>query len=517
MVLDNLGCIASFPSLRAMSSSRESTGQIEQPGASEEKVPGRSVAFIAADGPLEAPKPPDLEPGLIHSLPEELLIAILDVLHLSEIDAEPDSPKIRLLVPTIACQVSSFWRQLALNHLLWWSYIYIAPPWKFDAIQAYLHRSGGCPLDVRISVHHNYHALHEDGVELPSLEGYLHLGPILFPHLSRCRSLTLHGVFRDVEPLFPHLITPLISLDMPHLEELTIDCDFKRKHGDVTKPLFQSAPRLFDVRLGGLSVASFRPPFSNIRSLHLSRATDNRNLSFLNLKDILASCECLTTLAIYDDFLVTWPGMEAERSCSVPLLESLYILGNMLAVSELLLFLSAPNLRELVIAPVVAGDFTNLVPHADLSNGLPRFPALAQLTVAPAFSDTFNETLPSASRCFPNVQTLILANVYLVEFGQSFVDNPMTLFPKMENLALTDVDKAMARAVQLVAKVRKMRGSPLKNVYVDSDSVVKFMDVEDDWEGVNVQVADLWENQRRKAMYRDVKDLFIGRPSDEIW
>ena len=114
----------------------------------------QSAALVAPDGPLEVP---DVEPGPIYTLTEDLLIAILDVLHLSEIDAEPDSPKIRLLVPTIACQISSFWRHLALNHPLWWSYIYIAPPWKLDAIQAYLNRSGECPLDIWISVDPNYY------------------------------------------------------------------------------------------------------------------------------------------------------------------------------------------------------------------------------------------------------------------------------------------------------------------------------------------------------------------------
>ena len=265
-------------------------------------------SLVAPDGPLEVL---DVEPGLIHSLPEELLIAILDVLHLSEIDAEPDSPKIRLLVPTIACQVSSSWRQLALNHPLWWSYIYIAPPWKLDAIQAYLNRSGECPLDIWISVDPNYYR-YKDEIGLPSLADYLHLGPILFAHLPRCRSLTFHGIFRGVDYLLAYLITPLIGLDMPYLEELMIDCDFEREHGDIPKTLFQSAPRLIDVRLGGLSAASFRPPFSNIRSLHLSHTTDKHRLTFSHLKDILVSCEYLSTLAIYNDILIDWNGMDLE-------------------------------------------------------------------------------------------------------------------------------------------------------------------------------------------------------------
>ena len=334
---------------------------------------------------------------------------------------------------------------------------------------------------------------------------YLHLGPILFPHLPRCRSLTFHDIFRGVDYLLAYLITPLIGLDMPYLEELMIDCEFERDHGDIPKTLFQSAPRLIDVRLGGLSAASFRPPFSNIRSLHLSHTTDKHRLTFSHLKDILVSCEYLTTLAIYNDILIDWNGMDLERSCSVPFLESLYILGNrMRNFTVLVLFLSAPKLQELVIVPAVGSDFTYLVPHADLPNGLPRFPALVQLTVAPALYDVSGPPLQGASRCFPNIQTLILANPYVA--GSKDLQ---TLFPKMENLALTAVNEEMVRVVQQVAKVRKLRGSPLKNVYVDSNTMATFMGVEGDWEGINVQVAGLWENQRKKAMYRNVKNFFI--------
>ena len=39
---------------------------------------------------------------------------------------------------------------------------------------------------------------------------------------------------------------------------------------------------------------------------------------------------------------------------------------------------------------------------------------------------------------------------------------------------------------------------------------------EEVWGDVNIEVADLWEEQRRKAMYTHTKDLFVGRPSDEF-
>jgi len=44
----------------------------------------QSAALVAPDGPLEVP---NVEPGPIYTLTEDLLIAILDVLHLSKIDA----------------------------------------------------------------------------------------------------------------------------------------------------------------------------------------------------------------------------------------------------------------------------------------------------------------------------------------------------------------------------------------------------------------------------------------------
>ncbi|KAF9524220.1 hypothetical protein CPB83DRAFT_820420 [Crepidotus variabilis] len=475
--------------------------------------------------------PQTVKEGPVSSLPEEVLTLILNTLHLAE---DHTDPKARLSVPRLASQVCSYWRFIALQNSLWWSCIYVTPPWRFEQLKMHLERSKECTLDMTISVRRPY--LSEDEGKDTSnptsppeltIEKFESLGPILFPHFSRCRSLTLDGVFRVAPNFMSFFMESLTKLAMPHLESFTSDCEFLFIPKEYTSrtPLFTSAPRLHDLRLGGMSAASYAPPLTNITSLHLSRVTDNHPVSFSELAQLLTSCQSLTLLAIYDDLLNNWDAAGTITTCTVPKLESLFILGNMLSVSELLLFLDAPNLWELVIAPVIGGDLTLLLSQLQEDREkcikTSRFPKLTKLTLAPAYCDAFNDALPSASTCFPKVETVIFANVYYREFIESFTDKSLILFPHLLDLGLSDVGESdVCAAIRQVVEFRKKYHASIRRVLIDTESARALGCGLDDisiWGShAKVEVADLWEDQRKKAMYTHTKDLFVGRPSDEF-
>lgn len=462
----------------------------------------------------------------ITTLPEEVLTLILDALHYDEDHTNPNG---RLRVPRLVSQVSSYWRFVALQNSLWWSYIYVNPPWKLEMLQTYLERSKECVLDMTISVRRPSLS-DEEGKDSSraspelTIAEFERLESVLFPHFSRCRSLTLDGIFRIAPNFMSFFMDALVKTSMPHLESFTSDCEFVLipKEFSSRTPLFTSAPKLQDLRLGGMSIATYAPPLTNITSLHLSRITDNHPISFVELANLLTSCPCLTLFAIYDDLLHNWDAAGTAMTCTVPSLESLFILGNMLSVSELLLFLDAPKLWELVIAPVIGGDLTLLLSYLqeDREKGMKsvRFPKITKLTLAPAYSDAFDDSLPSASTCFPKVQTLILANVYYREFIESFTDKSFILFPHLIDMGLSDVGRLeAAAAIRQVVDFRKYR-APISRVLIDSESYKSLgcrLDDVEVWGTTRVEVADLWEDQRKKAMYTHTKDLFVGRSSDD--
>jgi len=446
-------------------------------------------------------------------LPQELLTLILDIAHESANDDDPDSlPKSSIYIA--ASQVSKLWRLVALDNPLWWSRVLISPPWKLEAIATYLKRSKECPIDMHISVHPNYHLSRENDIALPPLKGFEALRDLISPHFHRCRSLRLQGIFNVDYELPIYLLQPLGAIDMPYLEEFTFDGEFpfvgKTPTDEKRIPLFSTAPLLRDLRMGGMALMTFSPRLSSVTTLHLSKAMDKGFTAFSELGRVLEASVSLTSLAVYDDLLNQWPGTEA--SCAVPLLEKLHILGNMLSVSELLIFLDAPKLKELVIAPVVATDLTLFLSYSSSQRNC--FPLLISLTLAPAHPEAF-EALPDASACFPKIELLILANVYLWEFVKVFTDENSIVFPDLLSIAITGVDERFALLLQSVVKFRQKHQVPFRNIFVDSPSLEILQDTEGDWYDAEFVEEDIWDRQRRTALYSNVKDLFVGRPYDE--
>ncbi|PPQ77845.1 hypothetical protein CVT25_015340 [Psilocybe cyanescens] len=434
----------------------------------------------------------------ISLLSAELLTLILDLVLTSAYENDvfacgPDDDSVARAARLTAslAHVCAFWRAVVRGNPLWHDTLSLVPPWwhldlerGLERVCVLLARSAQVPLDLRIFGHADYttsrsspataarmssgssnsDSEHLDAV--PMWAEYKPLFELLAPHLPRCRALQIRGVFTKDNDIPFHLLESLLDMDMPLLEtfifegELSYYDDYMTLRGP--KPLFRSAPRLQQLRMVGIGINRFTipsssssstsfeslslspsPSSSTLTTLHLSRASSRDHTSFSDLLRVLASSPLLHTLAIYDEVLQRFPGPQAYGTCPAPALDTLFILGNMLSVSELLLFLDAPKLRELVIAPLVPSDLSLLMavreeeerrrPSSSGINrvsgsgsGAPtssvsaaRFKNLTTLTLAPAHPEAF-DAVSSASTCFPFVMHLVLANVYLEPFKQLF-------------------------------------------------------------------------------------------------
>ncbi|PPR03349.1 hypothetical protein CVT24_012569 [Panaeolus cyanescens] len=258
-----------------------------------------------------------------------------------------------------------------------------------------------------------------------------------------------------------------------------------------------------------------------ITHLHLSAGKDGNQIPFSTCGRILLSCPSLKLIALYDNILSRHSEVADQRVTHTNL-ESIFILGNMLKVSQFLVYVNAPNLHELVMSPVVGGDFRKLA-DLPLSACQNKFRSLTKLTLGPAHSISLT-WLHKASDYFPNVETLIFSNLYPIQFTQQFTCRPQ-LFPNMKHLGLTGVRQAFVPIVLDLAEMRKEQfegaATRLEKLSIDSGSYERLRgSVEQNKErlkrlGLDVVRADLWEEQRLQAMYTKNKYLFGGETDVE--
>jgi hypothetical protein len=247
-----------------------------------------------------------------------------------------------------------------------------------------------------------------------------------------------------------------------------------------------------EVRMDGITV------------LHL----DTYLLSYDSLCDILLRCPALTVLALYDKCgrRPFWPQILPINVISLPNLHSLQLYAASSSISGKLLFINAPNLDDLIIAPVGHKDlisfFARWGPYR-------KFPLLKSLTVTLAEPIDY-DFLPLAFKAFPAVENLTLPNVYDEQFSRMFaallVDGEI-IWPRLRTLALRGIDRLTEDAVLQMVRFRKNQGYPLDTLYLDYDSL-RMYSLSSLVRQLVVKERDVWEIRRREAMYSEFPKRF---------
>ena len=434
---------------------------------------------------------------MANDLPHELLVYIFETAQSTLLPSE----HLFRHFPFILGGVSQYWRQVAFTAPKLWLNVDISHPRDLTALQGYLDRSKDYPIDLHLFYDD---ALTEDVILDAEVTQLI---DILQPHYGRCRSIKFLGMCRGPAPEMEmmEILRSMSNSRYPMLKRFLVQLP---EMSDEIRPqaFGYDAPNLTSVFLRGLGLSYCRPPFNAVTELHL--AVENNTLDGSDFSDMLRACaKSLITLYTYDDLDLTWTA--TSHSIAMPCLRHLRIFGILNQVSELLLLISAPDLEELTIAPIVSRDLSTLL--SEYPNN-PKFPALKSLTLAPSHVRSMRLVLMFASACFPGIGLLILPNYYRQFLRGSFLmEDAKPRWPGLHSLAVRDIGgRHDESALYNLLEDRERLGAPLHTLYVDSLSVSRMTRM--DWlkDQLTVVEADLWKIQCRGAFYSDEESRFTG-------
>lgn len=322
------------------------------------------------------------------SLPREILSWIFELTQAAEIaeaasdDCDIDDASVHILsFEVLISHVSSHFRSVALSTRKLWRSIDITLVQSIESIAAYISRSDGCGLLVRIKFDE----------EEPS-EDELANFDVILPHSVRYHRLVVHIVNEAMDnPIIRHFI----GRDVPMLEHLSISVDEVQETTMADAGIFRSAEKLSFVRLRGLAMSLFRPPLNVVTTLHLEQ-TLPLPIHFTTFFQILTASPFLANLSVYGDIVSAWSG--TANQIDLPNLRSLRICGvSGMIYSGLLLGINAACLDSLVLKNAQEFDLENFWASPNVF----KFPQLHSLTFCDfefsshAYADVF--------RAFPTI------------------------------------------------------------------------------------------------------------------
>lgn len=445
---------------------------------------------------------PKLSPHLEHtptisSLPLEILEDIFLIIH-NLAPEECANPVAAVM------QVSSLWRRVAIELPSLWCKLIASPPWPMARINTYLSRSYALPVSWEIIVA-------EDGSE-----GIGAFCDTLVASLRRCRSLSISMPLFSGTPVVTAVMGSIDGLIAPRLEAMTIQLDFCDKltsepgRGNSDLPIITlGAPSLSYLRLSGFAVNWCRPSLSDVTTLHLSRG--QHPITHEAFRSMLECCPLLSTLAVYDNLIPDWPDDDPD-TFRMDRLQSLQLFGNIRFISPILCWLEAPNLADVVIAPVVTSDLEPLENYIS-TGGVSPYTSVQTLTLVVANNGAC-EVLTMASSCFPNVTQLLLPTVYRREFEELLTDPTRgVIWPELQTLSLQALRSYQDEFINSFVTHRKAEGYPLTTIHIDASSAHAMPRLEWLKSEVDVEWIDDWFPRQQSALYKSNRQRFLGNPS----
>lgn len=401
-------------------------------------------------------------------------------------------------------RVCSAWRDAAFSSPLLWTSIFEYLPWKPDSVNLHLGRSAPLPFDVHlVATEEVWRKTNPstDGVDIPQdvfRNAYNRadaLWHVLKNHMPRCRRLFIQ-IHDDFQPIMLNLLAhfgdssiPLALLEELHLEEYSDIFSHSPMKSVAIFP--KGAPALKKATIG---VALSLPSYHQLTSLEV-------RTTFLTVSEfcsILSQCGLLEHLAICDDFKDGWPDV-ALPTLEFPSLSSIFFYDS-LAVSSVLLLISAPRLDHLFIGRFYPQDLDEFYKHLPSNPG--KFPKLKALTLALDNEhppDGVLAALQCTSRCFPDLErATFVGERYLVASAALHARDMggRLPWPKLHTLAF----RSPIGLRELVA-FRDRVGLPLRTIYLGELAVPG--DQELAWleERLEVVKLDVWDELRQGGMY----------------
>ncbi|KAG6920246.1 hypothetical protein DXG01_005015 [Tephrocybe rancida] len=266
--------------------------------------------------------------------------------------------------------VSFYFRAVAIETPLLWSYVDTRSAISSEKIETYLGRGKGCSLDVRLDIKA------PDATIMKKIDAVL-------PHSHRYQTLVIDSTSETpIIQRFENVVAPI-------LQHLSVSVEEVEDHSaDKFKILQGGAPRLTSVRLRGLALLFFRPPLKNVTTLHLDQVSSLPVLYATFVEIVSAPC-FLQNLSVYGDIVSTeqsganWPGLNSP--INLPHLRSL-------------------RLNSLVLKDVGERDLERF--WASPLHQL-KFPALRQLTLID--SELSKDACAEILRGFPCITSFAIS------------------------------------------------------------------------------------------------------------
>ena len=325
------------------------------------------------------------------SLPPEILSWIFELGQAIDIgksrddDSDSDDASVHTSFEVIVSHVSSHFRNVAIGTRKLWRSIDITMLQSMESMAAYIARSDGCGLHVRLDF----------GGQEPRAEDLAKFRVVL-AHTNRYHRLAIDIVNEATDT---PIIRQFCDIGASMLEHLSIAVEEAQGSAVFNTGVFWGgAEKLSFVRLRGLAMPLFRPPLNVVTTLHLDQ-TIPLPIHFTTFLQILTASPSLAHLSVYGDIVssLTWPS--TVLPIDLPNLRSLRICGISGTIySSLLLSINAAGLDSLVLKDTQEFDLENFWASPNVF----KFPQLHHLTFCDfefsshAYADVF--------RAFPTIK-----------------------------------------------------------------------------------------------------------------
>ncbi|KAG5644966.1 hypothetical protein DXG03_007338 [Asterophora parasitica] len=394
----------------------------------------------------------------ISSLPSELLSYIFRLGQAMDFAIVTLEAHLRVLqsFEVLVSHVSSRFRAVALGTPVLWSRITIAPTFRGEEIDTYLTRSAQCGLKVRMNL-----------ASAPSLNTLqMEKVDIMVPHLRQFERLAINTTY---ESRLQPILRRLYHSAAPMLQHLSVAVDeVESVPPEDDKILQGGAPILTFVRLRGLALHLFRPPLTNVTTLHLDETTGLPML-YTTFREIITAPSILYNLSVYGDLIAPQTNTNWDTNViNLPYLRHLRICGVGGAIySGLLINIRAPALESLVLKDLKEGDLSHF--WASEYPIATRFPLLSSLTFLD--SDVSCDEYLEMFHVFPDITSFTAAYemrtptlLQLLSTPQPDAEpsrDPKIMWPRLQTLTLLVNLHDMEHVIVDVVERRKALRYPL--------------------------------------------------------
>ena len=430
----------------------------------------------------------------METLPPEVYSQILSL-------ARPTRPKRtpRHILPLeiTLSHVSSGWRSLALSDSKSWELVEIFSPKTLPRGAAYVERSAGAAIYVRIDI---YDYEYNHGLVRPRGHEALVAGleEVLRTAAPRCKTLLILTYYAQTAE---RLAAALDNIEAPLLQRLRInttvhDVDLQSPREDG-RTLGTAAPATeesdiakkihFPIFSGGVSSLYFAelevpffPPLSGLVTLHIHN-TRLTWLTFDTFAQIISQASSLENLSISPGYYTSahWPVHRDAPRITLPSLRALRIDDDESPGMSwrILLSLATPNLISLSLLSTSTGFNTLFeAPQIQASIGA-RWPKLEYLVL----HENNLQEMTGWAKMFPTIKYLHLPRLmgyYFKRFARDILLPTATgesLWPELRVLVFGTAKDQYSKTVQdglcSIATERKARGLPVPKIMGDREFI----------------------------------------------